>query len=376
MKNVTGQPDTKLPRPPRKSKESDLRRIVSKTFEALLPVVVTAAMILWLFHKVKVSTIMEIIRNGCDYYWLVVMCVVLVASRSIRGIRWGIQLRAAGIRRMPAMAEMVSIYGAYAINLIVTWLGEAWRCIYVARRQKAPLTTVVGTDIGDRLSDFIVISSLIVVCFFVAHPTIEHFMDEYSFSRQISDFFSSPWLIVVLVGLIAATVLLLRSKSKNTFVVKFQTGFKNLWEGFKVLFTLKQQGLYWTFTVMIWVCYFLMTYLSLFAFPFTRQLITPQLAWGLLPGLVVFVFGAISIAVPATGGLGPWNIAVIFALSLYGVDRADATAWSMVVWAFQSLAQALLGIVAAAYVSYDRHHRACQTATSPAEPSTPTSTPK
>ncbi|MDE6804029.1 MAG: hypothetical protein K2J29_05315, partial [Muribaculaceae bacterium] len=57
-----------------------------------------------------------------------------------------------------------------------------------------------------------------------------------------------------------------------------------------------------------------------------------------------------SIAVPSTGGLGPWNLAVMFALSLYGISTADAAAYSFVVWGFQTGIQILLGIICALYV--------------------------
>ena len=52
------------------------------------------------------------------------------------------------------------------------------------------------------------------------------------------------------------------------------------------------------------------------AFPFTRALVEePGSAWGLIPGLVVFVFGSYSMAIPSNGGLGPWNLAVMFGRS-------------------------------------------------------------
>ena len=55
-------------------------------------------------------------------------------------------------------------------------------------------------------------------------------------------------------------------------------------------------------------------------------------------------------AVPSNGGLGPWNVAVMYALMLYGVGETDATAYSLVVWAFQAIMIIALGIFAAAYV--------------------------
>ncbi len=323
----------------------------------VIPLGVSVVLVVWLFHKVNIHTVMDVLRQGCDYWWLLLMCVVLVLSRSVRGVRWGLQLRAAGVPRMPAFAEMVSIYGAYALNLVFTGVGEAWRCVYVAKRQKASLSTVIGTDLGDRISDAIVIVMLVVCTLFVARPALDRFMDHYQFGRELAAVVSSPWLWIGIGVLVAAVIWLALTHSDNKVVVGIKRETDRLWGGFKVLFTMPDQFEYWGMTLLIWIFYFLMTYLCFFAFPFTKQLVTPELAYGLLPGVGGCVFGALGIAGRATGGLGPCNIAVIFALTLYGVDQSDAATYSMVVWAFQTVAQVLLGIVAAIYVALSRHHK-------------------
>lgn len=78
---------------------------------------------------------------------------------------------------------------------------------------------------------------------------------------------------------------------------------------------------------------------------------------GIVPGMVVFVFGSCSMAVPSNGGLGPWNLAVMFALTLYGVGANDAAAYAFVCWSFQALIQMLTGIFGAFYIMWDRHRR-------------------
>ena len=352
MKNKNLSRHTLEKDPAHKSRHKVLHKLV----DIGLPLAISAVMIVWLFKKVNLPTIIRIMRDDCDYRWLLLMCGVEIISRCVRGIRWGIQLRAAGVRRMPPIAEVSSIFGAFTLHLLLTGVGEAWRCVYVSRRQKASLSTVVGTDLGDRLSDAFMISLIIMLTFVIARPVIDRFMDNYSFGRHLVDIISSPWLWCALAILIVASILLLVSKTHNRVVLKIRKEVLNLWNGFKVLFTMRHQVRFWLYTVIIWIAYFLMTYLCFFAFPFTRDLIRPDTAYGLLPGLVVFVFGAISIAVPASGGLGPWNIAVMFALSLYGVHSSDAAAYSMVVWAFQTITQVLMGLFAAIYIAYDNHH--------------------
>ena len=54
---------------------------------------------------------------------------------------------------------------------------------------------------------------------------------------------------------------------------------------------------------------------------------------------------------PSNGGLGPWNVAVVFGLMLYGVAEAEATSMSIVVWSAQTIMLILLGIFTAIYIT-------------------------
>ena len=326
-----------------------------KVLRILLPLAVSVALIAWLFHKVNIRQVMTIVHEGVDYRYLVAMMGLTVLSQVFRGYRWGIQLRAAGIPRLPATTECVSIFGAYALNLVFTYLGEAWRCVYISRITGAKISTVVGTDIGDRGSDGVMIALISVLAFFVARPAMMHFMDKYDVGRELTAMFTdwTTWVIIA-VALLALGVLLYKMRH-NIRIEKAMDSARRIWQGFRVLFTMKGWPQYLLYTAGIWVCYFLKTYVCFWAFPFTRELITqPGMAWGLVPGLVVFVFGSCSIAIPSNGGLGPWNIAVTFALTLYGVSQTDGATFSLVFWAFQSAMLIALGVFSAIYIMVRR----------------------
>ncbi len=330
-------------------------KIAVKTLKIIVPLAVSVGLVLWLFHKVPIGKVMSIIRQGVDWRFIIAMMLVTLLSHTIRGVRWGIQLRAAGIPRIPDLAECVSIYGAYALNLVFPFLGEAWRCLYISRREGVSLSTVIGTDIGDRGSDGVMIGMITLFAFIVAHPQLMKFMDKYPIGESIDRMSTDGWLWVIIAGLIVACIVL-HHVFRNTSAVKaIDSNVKRMWQGFAVLFHMKQTGLYIVLTFGIWICYFFETYLCFFAFPFTRELIyNSPYTWGLLPGLVVFVFGSISMIVPSNGGLGPWNVAVMFALSLFGISDSDGTAYSMVCWSFQTIMLVAEGIFAAGYIMLNR----------------------
>ncbi len=335
-----------------KKAKSNLKDVVEKILKVIIPIGISGFMIIWMSHKLDFHKIWTITSHDCDYWWLFLVMILTMLSYSIRGIRWGYQLRAAGIPRMSVTSESVSIFSAYAINLLVPYLGEAWRCVYVTRRENAKLSTVVGTDLADRSSDFVMIILLLGLALIVAHPALTHFFDQYQFGRDIDNIFSK-WELWTGLAIGVAAFILCDLKYKNLkFFKEINLSISRMWQGFKVIFTMKGRWTYLFLTIAIWVCYFLKIYLVFFAFPFTRELLThPGYAYGLLPGLVAFVFGSFSMAIPSNGGLGPWNIAVMYALMLYGIGHTDAAAFSIVAWSTQTFMTILLGIYSMIYIA-------------------------
>ncbi|MDE6416145.1 MAG: flippase-like domain-containing protein [Duncaniella sp.] len=331
--------------------ESALHRVL-RWLKYLIPFAVSAGMIVWLFRKVDFHEVMDTIRRGCDFRYIALMMFITMCSHIIRGIRWGIQLRSVGLPRVPVVVESISIFGAYALNLVFPWLGEGWRCVYMSKREKAPLSTVIGTDLGDRSSDALTIIVLSLLTWAVASAPLDRFFSHYAIGRDLEHYVGSPWLWVTILGVLALFDFLNRHYHNSAVVKSIDGTLDNMWNGFKVLFHLNRPWMYLILTFGIWGCYFLETYVCLYAFPFTRELITtPGSFYGLVPGLVIFMFGSYSMAVPSNGGLGPWNLAVMFALSLYGISNVDGAAFSIVMWSFQAMMLVALGIFSAIYIS-------------------------
>lgn len=334
-----------------------INKVLRKILRVLLPVCLSGLLVWWLLRKVDLHGLWGIIKNEVDYGWLFLVMGVVVLSHCIRGIRWGYQLRAAGVGNVPAMSLCCSIFGAYSLNLLVPYMGEAWRVVYIARRQKAAVSTVLGTDIGDRISDAIVVIALFVLALIVGHGYIVSFLDHYSVGKKVMHILSDPWLWTGIAIGFAITGILLFVFRHTGKVSVFIGSLHKIWSGFAVLFTMRGRWAYLWLTLGIWTCYYLETYISFMAFPFTRELMAqPGMAFGLLPGLIAFVFGSMSIAIPSNGGLGPWNLAVTFALSLFGISRQDGVAFSMVVWSMESATLVLLGIYTLGYVSLSKRH--------------------
>lgn len=324
-------------------------KILGYAVRWLLPLALTVLLVSYMFRKVEFSRMWELVTHGVDYWWILCAMGISVFSHIFRAARWRLQLRALGIDP-PFMALCCSIFGTYALNLIFPRLGEVWRCSYIANLEKVHFTSVVGSMVADRVSDMILVLTLTLVTFLLAAPVIEAFLVKYPVGRGMMDALGNPWLWVALVGSVAVVWCVFRFGGGNSMVAKVRRWVSEMWSGFAVVARMNGKWAFLGYTLCIWGCYYLQLYVAFFAFPFTRELCAAP-GFGLLPCLVAFVLSSIGMAVPSNGGLGPWNIAVMFGLAMYGVSDAQGTAFSMLQWSGQTVMLIALGIFTMVYIS-------------------------
>ncbi len=329
----------------------NVKKIMSYVVRWLLPLALTILLVSYMFKKVNFSDMWEIVTHGVDYWWILAAMVISVFSHIFRALRWQIQLRSLGIRP-PLMALICSIFGTYALNLVFPRLGEIWRCSYIAGREHKPFTTVVGSMVADRLSDTLIVLLLTLLTFVVATPAIEAFLVKYPIGAGLVDTFKNPWTWTVVFGGVALVWAIFTLGRNLGPVAKTRQWIGEMWKGFASIATMDGKWKFIGYTLCIWGCYYVQLYVAFFAFPFTRELCSePGLAFGLTPCLVAFVLSSIGMAVPSNGGLGPWNIAVMFGLAVYGISDAQGTAFSMLQWSGQTVMLILLGIYTMIYIS-------------------------
>lgn len=335
-----------------KEGKSALRTAGMYAVKWLLPLALTVLLVTYMFRKVDFREMWHIMSHGVDYWWILAAMALSVLSHLLRAARWRLQLRALGIRP-PFMALCCSIFGTYALNLIFPRLGEVWRCSYIADRERKPFTTVVGSMVADRFADMLVVLALTLLCFVVAAPAIEAFLVKYPVGKDLVEAGRNPWLWTLLAGGVAVIWALFRFGRSNRFVARSRKWLAEMWSGFAVVTRMEGKWQFLFYSLAIWTCYYMQLYVAFFAFPFTRSLCAgPALAFGLEPCLVAFVLSSIGMAVPSNGGLGPWNIAVMFGLAVYGVSDAQGTAFSMLQWSGQTVMLILLGIYTMVYITF------------------------
>ncbi|MDE6009856.1 MAG: flippase-like domain-containing protein [Muribaculaceae bacterium] len=333
------------------------KEVISGILRWTLAAGLTVALLWVLFRKVNFGDMMEIIRHGVNYWWILAAMGLSVISHMIRARRWQLQLDTLDIH--PGyMALCCSIFGCYALNIVFPRLGDIWRCTYIAKREKASFSNVFGSMVSDRLADSMMVLVLFLLTLAVATSAINAFLEKYPVGRDLVALLVSPWLWLAVILCCALALWSYRHWHDSRVVIKIRGLIAELWKGFATVITMRRRGEFILLSVLLWTCYFIQLYVAFFAFPFTRELCAqPALGFGLVPCLVAFVLSSIAMGIPSNGGLGPWNIAIMFGLAIYGVSDAQGTAFSMLQWSGQTLMLIILGLFTVAWILHDSRRR-------------------
>ena len=331
-----------------------MKKAISYLIKYGIPLVIGVGLMYFLYKNVDLDAMMDTLKTDVNYWWFVPIAIVSIFSHVFRALRWRLQLKAIDVK--PSFSAVLnSIFGTYAVNLAFPRLGEVWRCGYIANRQKASVTQVMGSMVADRLTDTVTVLALTFVTFLLAQGAFSKFFDAYpqmkeNFMSVASD--ARIWFGTTII--IIALGWLLVMKTENKIIKKIQLMARNLWNGFAAITRMEGKWWFLLLTILIWGCYFLQLYLATKAFTFTNGL-------SVLAVLVMFVLSSIGMGVPTNGGLGAWHVAIIFGLSLYGVgvfatNNFDprASTFAMLVWGFQTLLLIVLGVYAFITMAIDR----------------------
>ncbi len=328
----------------------DWRKIVGYAIRWLLPLALTLLLVSYMFRKVNFEDVWHLVTHGVDYWWILLAMGISIFSHIARASRWRLQLRALGIHP-PFMALCCSIFGTYALNLVFPRLGEVWRCSYISRREKAPFSEVVGSMMGDRVADMITVLFLTLLAFLLATPALEAFLIKYPIGRGMVETARNPWLWTSLAGVAALIWSVFHFGRNYTPVARTRQWIARFWHGFAVIGKMKGKWAFLLWSIAIWGCYYIQLYVAFYAFDFTRVLCRPEYALGLTPCLVAFVLSSLSMAIPSNAGLGPWNIAIMFGLAIYGVSDPQGSAFSILQWSGQTVMLILLGTFTMIYIA-------------------------
>lgn len=287
-----------------------------------VPLIVSVGLCYILFAKQDFHAMVALVRTHCTYRWIAYGLGLNILALLFRSLRWRLQLRAIGVN--PSLSTLfLSFCGTYAVNLVLPRLGEFWRTGYIAQQQHAPFDTVFGSMVSDRLADTLTVGLLTLLTFLTCGSELMSYLGQDGGSQSgIMALLASPWLWTAAIAVIVACVAVWHLFRHRPWMQRLIAFIRGLWQGFIAILRMRGKGLWLLYTLGIWCCYFFSLYLAFYAFPATARLLSDR---GVQIVLVCFVLSSLSMAVPSQGGIGPWQWAVMFGLSLYSAGFPELT---------------------------------------------------
>jgi hypothetical protein len=312
------------------------RTILKQLFQYIIPLVISVGLCIVLYSGVEWTQIQQGL-HCCNYGWILAMLGCNLLAQVWRAVRWRMQLRHLGIN--PGLNAMLcSVFGTYAVNLVFPRLGEIWRCGFIARRHQAQFTTVFGSMVADRLADTASVLLITLLTLVAAFGPMMQFMENANVPV-------TPLKLIIALAaaaVIVAAVALFIRRSRSSIAARLRTAMLNAWRGFSSLFRMPGKGRWLLLTAAIWLSYFASMVASFMAYPPTAQVLG---SYGLVSALVTFVFGSLAMAIPSNGGIGPWQLAIILALSgIYLLPQAQALTFATLNLGFTTLLTIALGL--------------------------------
>ncbi len=315
---------------------SKKKSLLNTLIKVVLPLALGVFIIYYLFRDIDFNDVWHIIKDA-NWGILVFSLLFGLIGHTLRGYRWDLFIDPLGYKARIANLSY-AIYGGYAVNFALPRAGEIWKCGIIAKEEKIPFTKLFGTMILDRIFDSL---TVIFICLIAFLFNMQFFITQLKQNQDTFDMvlavLQSPLLYILLAAAAITTYIIFKFFKENFIVRKVKEFIRGMIKDAKAIWNMKTKGKLALFTIGIWTSYFLYFYVTFFAFDFTENL-------GFTAGLIAFALSSLSMGVPSNGGLGPWQVAVIAALSIYGVSDLEAKAFAVGVFGIQSLWVIALGL--------------------------------
>lgn len=286
-----------------------LKSVIKYLISSLLAV----GLLYWAFSKSQLHWDDILIAfHKADYNWVTVSIIIAILSHLLRALRWE-QLLSALNYQPGTVRTFSAVLIGYFANFLVPRLGEVSRCGSLKKTAEIPFEESFGTVITERIVDLLSLIVLVGITFLVEWEPLQN-------SLFPTLHLPSGTLIITasILGLIGLGVLwkfkdLLQNIGAESKVGKMILGWV---AGIGSIRHLAQPGKFISYSVGIWLCYYLSTYTLFLAFPISENL-------GMSAALTVLVMGTFGMATPTQGGIGAYHSLVASAFVFYSLSYKD-----------------------------------------------------
>jgi glycosyltransferase 2 family protein len=284
------------------------------------------------FQKVDIDSLLKVLKTG-NYVSVVPVFFVSLLVYLSRVKRWQLLFEATG-EKLPANFLLASLASGYLVNFVVPRLGEFTRAIVLKKWLSTPMHLSVSTIVFERIVDILSLILILTTAFILEMLQQGSFLNE--FTNGV-DFLTKNKLIIILMILIAGFIFYLWVKNRKNSISRWSQDFMKV---FKELCYMKNKGWFLFHTCVIWLGFYLMTYLWFFLFQESSEL-------SMYEAYLVMVLGVIARTLPIqAGSAGAYHFVVSKALMLLGIGNVIANAIALIIHGFQAVFTILFGTFA------------------------------
>jgi len=298
----------------------------------------------WYVYKdLNITTSIAKLKEA-NYSWIVLSIVLSIVSHLFRAYRWNILLKPAGFT--PTLSRTFwAVMVGYLANLVVPRMGEVTRCGVLKKTDEVPMTVSIGTVVAERIIDFLTLMLVVFLGFIIEFERLNEFLTGFIYERAalVGDNLFSLYVLagvgfVVIIILFVVLRVFKKQIQRHPFFLKVRSFVREMISGITSISRINQKGAFWFSTFVIWLMYFLMSYVVIFALEATSSL-------GLGAGIALLIMGGLGMAAPVQGGIGAFHALVAAVLVLYGINESDGQVFAFLLHTSQTISVIFVGTI-------------------------------
>ena len=309
-----------------------------------------AVLLLWVsFREVEWNDFIEGLK-GCRWGYVLLSMVAGSMAFWVRGLRW---------RRLllpidDSITRLTTFNGINIGNIsnyVFPRIGEFVRCGVITRRsapadlsnpsvKKATYDKVLGTVVLERSWELLVMLLMLAIVVIGGFERFGDFFLEQIWGPMAQSLDFSIWWVVAatLAAVSAGIYAIYRYRESNRFCTKVWGIFSGLGQGFASCLNMDKKWLFFAYTALIWLLYWLMAASTMWAAPFLGDL-------DLIDALFLSLVGGLGFAVPVPGGIGAFHFIISLTLAtMYGVPTELGIVYATLSHTSQAITQILFGL--------------------------------
>jgi len=331
---------------------------VLKNLLTVLISIAIAGVFLWValrgldFDKIKSSL------QKANYLWVAFAAVFGVSAYIFRAVRWNLLLEPMGYK-ISNSNSLWSLSFGYLMNLTIPRSGEVARSTALYGVEKVPVDKSFGTIILERVVDLVCMGIFALLTLIFKYDALLAFYKSATQQKEQTQTQSDSNTSYIVLGCIVFILIIFfifrKSLQKLSLYNKIIGFGKGIFEGLKSILKLRQKGKFILLTAGIWICYFFASYLVCFSLPETSNF-TPA------DGCFILVVGTLGMIIPASGGIGAFNLAMKFGFTALfismGKDAIEGgelgLAYSFITLPLQIIIMLVMGLISIPMLAKNR----------------------